>query len=267
MSLTASLRFILLALLVTATLAHASAWTPVGPFRVTQPVLAFAPGAPNTLIVSAANAVVRSTDGGNTFDLVAGLSGFTAFAASGPDANVIYGFGSASDSAGVSKSVDDGQTWQVVNPMPATTGTLIVVAPTNPNIIYNAGGSGGVIRSTNGGVSFSARSTNLQALPAMSLAVSPADENVVYAGSIGPLFKSTDGGITFAEIGPPGVFRGRAVAVDPRNAATVYCVLSDGVYKSSDSGASFAKLAVAVAPWTGSSGSLVSDATIAIDPG
>lgn len=253
-------RSILIALLAAATLSHASVWTQVGPYHATPAALAFVPGAPNTLVVSAAKAVLRSTDGGNTFNPVAGQPGFNAFAAGGPGSSVIYGFGSAS----VSKTVDGGQSWQVVNSTQANYGPLVAVAPSNSQVIYTAvQGGGGVNRSTNGGASFSAWSTNLQALPVLSLAVSPANENVVYAGTLGPLFKSTDGGQTFIQIGPTGKFGVRAVAIDPGNSSTLFCVLSDGVYKSTDSGTSFVKLGVAI---PAGSSSTVANASIAIDP-
>ena len=262
-----ALRHTLLVLLSSATLAHASTWTPAGPFRAANPVLAFAPGAPDVLVVSAAGAVARSTDGGDTFLPVAGQSGYASFAASAPAFHVLYGFGANGGSNGVNKSTDGGLTWQVVSATPGIYGRLVAVAPTNPAVIYNAQErSGGLLHSTDGGASFSAWSTNLQALPALSLAVSPADANVVYAGTIGPLFKSTDGGVHLTEIGPSGIYRSRAIAIDPFNATTLYVVFDNGVYKSTDSGATFARFDLAIPAWGGAPDNAASDASIAIDP-
>jgi hypothetical protein len=65
----------------------------------------------------------------------------------------------------------------------------LVIDPVNPNIVY-VGTSQGVLRSTNGGASWSELNTGLSNLRVQALALAPSDHTTLYAG--------TDGGGVFS---------------------------------------------------------------------
>ena len=89
--------------------------------------------------------------------------------------------------------------------------TAVVVHPTNPNVIYVGGATGGVWRTTNGGGAWSPLTDSQPSLAIGSIALDPVNPNVLYAGTgeanssdsyygLG-ILKSTDGGASWQTIG------------------------------------------------------------------
>lgn len=88
----------------------------------------------------------------------------------------------------------------------------LLVHPNNPNLLYVGSVSGGVWRSTDGGVTWSPTMNDLITLNISALAFKPGDPNTIYAGTGEGflsdalpgrgLLKSTDGGATWRRIGP-----------------------------------------------------------------
>lgn len=97
-----------------------------------------------------------------------------------------------------------------------------------------------------------------------SLAVSPANPNVVYAGMmLSGVFKSTDGGDTWTfagrGLGPGDVV---ALAIDPQRPSTLYAMLyGTGVFRSTDAGRSWKITSPGGRPFLQTVG-----ATLALDP-
>ncbi len=109
------------------------------------------------------------------------------------------------------RSTDDGDTWtQMNNGIPAGSRSVIAVTPDDPEYVYVLLSTGseykGIWQSTNGGDSFTVKSTtpNImswgcnggsggQAWYDLDVAVDPNDKDVIYAGGVN-CFKSTDGG-------------------------------------------------------------------------
>jgi photosystem II stability/assembly factor-like uncharacterized protein len=159
----------------------------------------------------------------------------------------------------------------------------IATDPTNPNIIYVATASGGVWKTTNSGVTWSALTDDQSTLFMGAIALAPSDPNVIYAGTgdanLGPsklafnrdniyyglgVLKSTDAGATWTlETGNSAqgnnVFDRRTISkivVDPTDLNTVYVAVgavatnglpgNTGIWKSTDGGQNWTDTTAAI---------------------
>jgi photosystem II stability/assembly factor-like uncharacterized protein len=107
-----------------------------------------------------------------------------------------------------------------------------------PTTVY-AGGSGGVYRSTDGGITW----TNLlSGVEVGAIAIDPLNPEVIYAGSNSAVYKTTNGGADWTREtnGLSGATIITTLQIDPANPNTVYVGAGDfapgGVYKSTDRG-------------------------------
>jgi photosystem II stability/assembly factor-like uncharacterized protein len=135
------------------------------------------------------------------------------------------------------------QSWVGVGP-PGGELDFIVVAPSNPTIVYASSRFGGVFRSLDGGETFDPTVEGLPTEQVQCLAVSPADSKTIYAGASSGAFKSTDSGETWTALGggfPAGIVN--SMLVDPSNASTVYAAGTGGMLaKSTDAGATWSTI-------------------------
>ena len=148
-----------------------------------------------------------------------------------------------------------------------TSGRLnaIAVAPNDPNLLLLGSGTGGIWRSTDGGVNFAPVSDNASETNVGSIAFAPSQPAVVYA-SMGDAFngylgsgvlKSTDAGATWARVSnaatlPEGSFNFK-ILVDPQDPNRVYlsqtsfnprdgnAVIVGGIFISTDGGVNWTK--------------------------
>lgn len=132
-------------------------------------------------------------------------------------------------------------------------------ASTNTNIIYTASAGGGIWKTVDGGINWTPKSDGWQFLHTSSVAVSPADANLVLAGTgdyVGfftaqtfGIMRSTDGGTTWTNIGA-AQFGDKIVSkivFDPANPNIV--VASTGraggslgdIWRSTDAGLTWAR--------------------------
>jgi hypothetical protein len=104
----------------------------------------------------------------------------------------------------------------------------LAVDPTSPNTLYLGGGWGGVWKSTNSGVNWTALTDGWEWLTVSNIAVHPTNGNIIYigtgdfAGGIGYQFgimKSLDGGATWTNLGRAefGTRAVSSIAIDPEN--------------------------------------------------
>ena len=127
---------------------------------------------------------------------------------------------------------DGGQTWAPSNTgLPDTSVTAIVVDPSDSQIVY-AGTSfdssyvadEGVVRSTDGGVSWSEAIAGLGNLNVRSLAMDPVRTATLYAGTYDGIYQSIDGAATWTlmSAGLPEDTIVGALAVDPIQTGRLY---------------------------------------------
>ena len=127
----------------------------------------------------------------------------------------------------VSKSTDGGVTW--VNARVATGVSTLAIDPQDQDTVYAATYSSGVLKSTNGGASWSSVNSGLPFNKASdgssylywvrALVVDPQNSNTVYAGTAGGgVFKSTDGGASWSALNSGLTSLSvNALAIDPQN--------------------------------------------------
>ena len=223
--------------------------------------LAIDPVHPNTIYAGTATSaffpgsdVFKSTDGGQNWivansGLPVAIIGVLRIDPSNPA--IIY---AGTNGAGVFKSVNAGQSWTAANAgmTPAEIEDLAVDL-VNPTTLYAGLGGcsfnclfpAGVLKSTNGGMSWTAINSGLTDLQVVSLAMEPANTNILYAGTrLQGIFKSNNGGASWSPVNP--ALQGTLFAIphlplvtDPLSSGTVYAGTVNGVFKSTDGGMSW----------------------------
>ena len=130
----------------------------------------------------------------------------------------------------------------------------IAFIPLNPNTIYIAAAEGGVWKTTNGGISWTALTEGLSSLASGSIIVDPSNPNNLYYGT-GELnfsldsqygdgiFKSTNAGLTWTKIATTATVGSYVsqLAINPVNTQIIYAGTSNGLYKSTNAGNSWTR--------------------------
>ncbi len=157
----------------------------------------------------------------------------------------------------------DALKWRSIGP--ASMGGRIValaVVPTDPTTFYVATASGGLLKTTNHGITFSHLFDTQSSVSIGDVAVAPSDPNVVWVGtgegnprnsvSYGDgVYKSTDGGKTWTNMGLKESFQIGRIAIHPKDPNTVYVGAlgrlygpnpERGLFKTTDGGKSWEKV-------------------------
>ena len=119
--------------------------------------------------------------------------------------------------------------------------TTVVVAPSNPQVVYAGARHGGVFKSADGGITWAAASRGLLLDdPIVALAVDPHDPSAVYAAAFTGVVVSSDGGDSWSttSLSLPWYVQDNLVslALDPTLPGTAYAGTVNDVWKSSDGG-------------------------------
>ncbi|TXE15963.1 T9SS type A sorting domain-containing protein [Psychroserpens burtonensis] len=122
--------------------------------------------------------------------------------------------------------------------------TSVAIEPTNPNHIIAGANTGGVWKSTDGGLSWIVLTDNLSNLNVSSLTIHPTINTTYYWGSTsGTIFVSADSGATWNLLADTGNGNVNKILIDPSNTNKMYCsVQSGGLYKSTDAGVNWTKI-------------------------
>lgn len=215
--------------------------------------LAVAPADPRTVYASldTAREVYRSTDGGASWRATGALAStngaVSALAVSPASARMAW----AGSGAGLFLTTDGGAHWTLSGPPPARPVGAIALAPSPARTIY-AGllargfDLGGVLASTDGGVTWRRGNQGLTGLAAFSLTLPPGSPGAVWAGmGTHGLFRSANAGKRWTRVGLPDAGNGADSILDlelaPADPATSYALSLGQLWRTEDSGSSWSE--------------------------
>jgi len=155
-----------------------------------------------------------------------------------------------------------GMKWRQIGPFRGGRVLAVAGVPGDPNTYYFGAVSGGVFKSTNGGLSWTPTFDHESVSSIGAIAVADADHNILYVGtgeacirgniSYGDgVYKSTDGGQTWKNVGLKDTRHIGAVIIDPRNPDIVLVAAlghawgpnqERGVFRTADGGKTWQKV-------------------------
>ena len=202
--------------------------------------LAIGPTDPNTVFFGHHNGVMRSADGGRSWQPLVEQRNFDAMglavSAAAPERLYLAGHDIFQVSA------DGGRTWRPVqHGLPGTDIHAFAVSSTDPSRLYALVVGQGALTSADAGLTW----TSVSGLPAdvTALAVAGGQPETVYAASLrGGVLTSTDGGQTWAPAGEGLPGRVMTLAVSPAASQTIYAGTDSGLFRGVTAGATWEKL-------------------------
>jgi photosystem II stability/assembly factor-like uncharacterized protein len=202
-------------------------FTPFEPFLGPNVRAAFAQTSANRVYLVAGGGLFRSDDGGRSFQSTFRLN-LGTLAVDPTNADVVY-LATLGGGLGLFKSVDGGRT--AVSLGVRGNFSALSIEPRNVQTIYAANRAGGVLRSVDGGATWTSASTGLPpSREVLAAAVDPQIPGRVYAWvKAGGLFVSADAGANWTAVDTGEALRrsgneaGRAaLVVDPAKPGRVY---------------------------------------------
>ncbi|MEW6363895.1 MAG: hypothetical protein AB1714_04570 [Acidobacteriota bacterium] len=214
-------------------------WKDVSPDGGSISDIAIAPSNPNYLYTSAGH-LYRSLDGAASWKAVPGQEGLYHEELLVDPANATTLYSLSSD---LWKSTDAGKEWTRVLYRGHFTSSSIycaAVSDSSSNILYAGTDGDGVLKSTDGGTTWSKTGPGIGDDWVLTLAVDPQNPAVVFAGSMDHLFKTSDGGARWADCGqglPSDLISVTSVSISPAMPDLVYVgCYDDGLFRSTDGG-------------------------------
>lgn len=125
--------------------------------------------------------------------------------------------------------------------------TAVAVEPVNQQVIYVGSPSGGLWKTTNGGVTWTPLGDQYSNMDIWAIAIDPNNNNTVYYGNgIGELWKSTNAGASFTLVDDLGSSRITTILIHPTNANIIHCALRyNGLFRTTNGGTSWTEVVLA----------------------
>ena len=120
----------------------------------------------------------------------------------------------------------------------------IAVAPSDPNVVYAGGESGGIWKTTDKGMNWTLLSAGITHGAFSAIAVHPNDPNTVYAGTGGKIIKSTNGGATWTNAYTENSLWTNELAIKPDQPDVVLAATDQGLVRTANGGATWTKIHV-----------------------
>jgi photosystem II stability/assembly factor-like uncharacterized protein len=198
---------------------------------------------PQTLYAGTAGSLIKSVNGGSSWNAVTGVSGVSYLVINPSTPQTLY----AGTDGGVFKTINGGTNWSDVNAgLKSTVIFSLAIDPSTPQTIYSGTYTQGIFKSTNSGASWSEVNAGLTNKTVHSLAIDPSTPQTVYAGTGSGVFKSVNGGTSWsaANTGLTGMYVSAiySLAIDPSTNQTVYAATMGGVFKSVNGGTSWSAI-------------------------
>src|SRR5262245_62094714 len=141
----------------------------------------------------------------------------------------------------------------------------ILINPQDANVMYSAGVSGGVWKTTNGGQSWAPIADLISNITVSSMAMDPGDPNVIYVGtgegvygfeedtSVGDfrgagIFKTTDGGANWTRLDGTknqNFYYVNDLVISPNDKNRVYAATQTGIWRTIDGGGNWTRVLTA----------------------
>lgn len=171
---------------------------------------------------------------------------------------------------GIWKSTNGGSTWApLADELPQIGVSGIAIDPTNSNVIYIATGdrdasdtySVGVLKSTNGGVSWSTTGLSFTGTSnfAGDLIIHPTNNQIILCATSAGIYRTIDGGVTWV-VEQTGDFSQGSIRFKPTDPTIVYATSNNKFYKSTNTGASFTNITSGLSA-SASTGRMILDVT------
>jgi photosystem II stability/assembly factor-like uncharacterized protein len=202
------------------------------------------PTTPSTLyLVADLDDIYKSDDSGASWNDVSIANEFNIALAIDPTlSTVLY----ACTAERLYRSVNGGNNWgfysEVISnaglPTSGGTGCSGLTVSNNPQVMYAAGG-GGIIGSTDNGVTWTGRNAGLAGADVNQVALDPATPGRLFSAAESGAFVSNDAGANWSRLGAPGLVRFRQLWVDPGAPDTLYALRGNDMIKSVDGGANW----------------------------
>ena len=122
--------------------------------------------------------------------------------------------------------------------------SALAVDPGNSNHIIAGANTGGVWRTTDGGLTWTVLTDNMSNLITTALAIDPTDSSRYFWGtSGGVIFTSSNDGSTWDVLSDTGNGTVNKILIDPTDVTKMYCTVANGgIYKSTNSGVDWTRI-------------------------
>jgi len=116
------------------------------------------------------------------------------------------------------------------------------IAPSNANVLYAGGESGGLWKTIDKGLNWTLLTTNILHGAFGAVKIHPTDPNTVYAATGGKIIKTIDGGANWSTVYTESNLWVNEFAISPADPTIVLAASDQGLLRSTNSGASWTKL-------------------------